>query len=163
VSDATLLGIFKYCGFLHATKKGFLDTVFDTFVFSQNLPIELTRYTKKPVIKIGALGNYPTKPRQQLTDGLKPPDHRFKKNDRLILDSLVEICSAGGNATIQPTSETTTTTTATVSTMTPATVSSSPATGGTCFSTPEKAAVMRKLVGSSACIAEVCAYSCLHQ
>jgi hypothetical protein len=101
VSDATLLGIFKYCGFVHATKKGFLDTVFDTFVFSQNLPIELTRYTKKPVIKIGALGNYPTKPRQQITDDLKPPDHRFKKNDRLILDRLVEICSTGTGGTQQ--------------------------------------------------------------
>jgi hypothetical protein len=51
VSDAILLGIFNYCGFFHATKKYFPDTVFETFIRSQNLPIELTRYTKKPCLR----------------------------------------------------------------------------------------------------------------
>jgi hypothetical protein len=154
-----LLTQFFKCLFVHRTSR-----------LSYNKKV---RYTKKPVIKIGALGNYPTKPRQQIKDDLKPPDrHRFKKNDRLILDSLVKICSgntveigSGKNTTTRHNYVSLTTSTATGQCAS----STSRPTGGACISTPEKAAllmeiiggmktpeklpVMRKLVSSSACIA----------
>jgi hypothetical protein len=61
-------------------------------------------------LKIGK-GSYPLKPAQQIKDDLKPPEHRFKKDDRQSVSDLLSLCCrkdenpvATIDATCRPTS-----------------------------------------------------------
>jgi hypothetical protein len=42
-------------------------------------------------LKIGK-GSYPSKPAQQIKDKLKPPEHRFKKDNRQLVADLLSLC-----------------------------------------------------------------------
>jgi hypothetical protein len=163
VSDTTIVAIFTYCGFYNEKKQTFLDTIFVMFIESHNVPIELTRYkwyppSRTPLLKIGQ-GDYPKKPGQQKKDNLQPPHHRFRIEERELLDVLVKICGCETTAPVAPPTATTTapvapptTATTTASHPTDLVLSSPPPVAPTmcqkfCVRTPDKATLVMEIVG----------------
>jgi hypothetical protein len=97
VSDAQLLSVYKFCGFYSTTRSCFSEDFFRTFLKAFNVPTNLLRYRNKKkgvrllYLKIGK-GSYLSKPAQQIKDELKPPEHRFKKDDRQLVADLLSLC-----------------------------------------------------------------------
>jgi hypothetical protein len=97
VTEAQLLLVYKLCGFYSTTRSCSSDDFFQTFLKAFNVPTGLLRYKNRKTgvrllyLKIGK-GPYPSKPAQQIKDELKPPEHRFKKDDRQLVADLLSLC-----------------------------------------------------------------------
>jgi hypothetical protein len=96
-TDAQLLSVYKFCGIYRSTRGYFSEDLFRDFLKEFHVPTDLLRYKNRKTgvrlvyLKIGQ-GSYPSKPAQQIKDDLKPPDHRFKKDDRQLVADLLSLC-----------------------------------------------------------------------
>jgi hypothetical protein len=93
-----LMTIYRYCELYNVKINCFSDTIFHALIKGLNVRIDITRY-KKPAPPIRSLlvrigqGSYPSKPLHQVKDQLQPPNHRLKKEERQLVDSLLKLCS----------------------------------------------------------------------
>jgi hypothetical protein len=152
VTDQQLMTIYQSCGFFNVKRNCFSDTIFQGFIEGLNVQISITRY-KKPTSKIRSLlvkigqGSYPAKPLQQVRNGLQPPNHRLKKEERQLVTSLLKLCCP--DATPLMPSEDTTTTSIDAPMSLPDTTTNSTSTMCQKFNihTPDKVALVMELVG----------------
>jgi hypothetical protein len=135
---------------LQCKRDCFYDTTVQGFIEGLNVPISITRY-KNPTTKIRSLlmkigqGSYPSKPLHQVKDQLQPPNHRMKKEERQLVDSLLKLCSCQEPDTTSTANTSLPSIEATIS------ISSIPNTSTMCqkfnIHTPDKAALVMELVG----------------
>ena len=156
VTDDQLMTIYCYCGFYNVKRNCFSESVFRAFIEGLNVRIDITRY-KKPesprkslLVRIGQ-GLYPLKPFHQVRDELQPPNHRLKKEERQLVDSLLKLCCPDATPLMpsEDTSEDTVTTSidATISILDTTTNSTSTMCQRFNIHTPDKAALVMELVG----------------
>ena len=150
VTDDQLMTIYRYCGFYNVKRNCFSESVFRAFIEGLNVRIDITRY-KKPesprkslLVRIGQ-GLYPLKPFHQVRDELQPPNHRLKKEERQLVDSLLKLCSC------QEPDTTSTANTSLPSINATIAIPTIPNTSTMCqkfnIHTPDKAALVMELVG----------------
>jgi hypothetical protein len=107
VSEQQLLSVYKFCGFYSTTRSCFSEDFFRTFLKAFNVPTDLLRYKNRKTgvrllyLKIGQ-GSYPSKPAQQIKHELKPPEHRFKKDNRQLVADLLSLCCRKDETLLPP-------------------------------------------------------------